>query len=433
MKPNAIIFIIPFLCGPWFLFIFLSLTCDFSKLYFFSKNTDHFLESFEIYEKSSLQALNDFEAWLDQNLNNQKIFSKSTANTQHNVCIGILTKKRSSEHSYTTQTVTSLITRIQLKYQNEVEITLFNTDDEVNRKNNSEFNRLKKFLNYENIPSPSFVNNAEMSRLLKYTIKLKESMDYSYVMNRFYSNSQCKYGLIIEDDIITTFDWYSQLKNTLQNLEAHQCDWMMLKLFISYRNFEWLLLPYRWIVTVFQAIIIALIEYKIFSFFIETRKVNRRFLILILFVNTIILLAWLNCYSVRPLGNGLINYAQGFNTVANVYPREKLKLLSNHLNKTNRQYLESGKNFKPKDIAIEEFRRSSSSLWWFNGFKYKLNNEYIVEPTVVQHIGIYSSLSNDQSDINSQSLLKLQYRPFQSYSFRSHREPIQFDPQWFLS
>ncbi len=144
--------------------------------------------------------------------------------------------------------------------------------------------------------------------------------------------------------------------------------------------------------------------------------------IIILSVNLIIFISFINSASIKPLGYGIKQYSQGFNTVAMLYPREQLKLFSNYLEKSVKNYIFSGdgKKFIPKDLSM-------------NTYRYQMNlKEYIVEPAIVQHVGIHSSLRN--LNFPPENILNNQYRPFQSYSFmKNYNFLIKFDSNYWLT
>jgi hypothetical protein len=143
---------------------------------------------------------------------------------------------------------------------------------------------------------------------------------------------------------------------------------------------------------------------------------KEKYLLFFLFVNTFSIKFWLNSTSIYPLGTGVIKYSQGFNTVANVYPFEKLNILIQTLEMSVSNYVKLGKPFIPKDMIISKL-----------GYNLYLE-EFILEPSVFQHVGFHSSLSKiDQ--INMENLLNNQYRPFKSYTFQKYYfRLIDFNP-----
>ena len=106
--------------------------------------------------------------------------------------------------------------------------------------------------------------------------------------------------------------------------------------------------------------------------------------------------------------------------MANLYPRSKLNQIAKHIEYTVRSYVQGHvTNFEPKDIALKTYKKNF------------LLDEYIIEPSLFQHIGLHSSLggSDKLNDVHLQ-----QYRPFQSYSFnKEYFNPISFDSNYWLS
>ena len=107
---------------------------------------------------------------------------------------------------------------------------------------------------------------------------------------------------------------------------------------------------------------------------------------LLLLLNTILIHIWLKCTHISPLGYGLHQFTLGFNAVANVYPREILKDLATYLNEYFQNVHENfGKQNFFEIIPKDEFLKT---------FKKKFNlKEFILEPSVFQHVGLQSSKS----------------------------------------
>lgn len=75
-------------------------------------------------------------------------------------------------------------------------------------------------------------------------------------------------------------------------------------------------------------------------------------------------------------------------------------------------------------------------MFLFNLSRYKGEqqlNEYIVEPSLFQHVGVHSSVRKDLSR-RPTDVKDNQYRPFQSYSFmKSYGSLVTFDPVYWTS
>jgi hypothetical protein len=238
-----------------------------------------------------------------------------------------------------------------------------------------------------------------------YQPKIKEAMDYAFVMQYFYSdfNDTCRNLLIIEDDSIASFDWYTKIIEGIESVPKSSSNkWLVLKLFTSYRFQDWLIHPYTVFTTLFTVFTLVSIQYYVLKQTSYFKMFSIKF--------------WLNSTSICPLGTGVIKYSQGFNTVANVYPFEKLNILIQTLEMSVSNYVKLGKPFIPKDMTISKL-----------GYNLYLE-EFILEPSVFQHVGFHSSLSKiDQ--INMENLLNNQYRPFKSYTFEKYYfRLIDFNP-----
>ena len=100
-------------------------------------------------------------------------------------------------------------------------------------------------------------------------------------------------------------------------------------------------------------------------------------------------------------------------------------LISNYLKDTVNNYVYNNKLFLAKDEAINKYRRENRL------------NEFILEPSLFQHVGIHSSLRQDifNSDNNKRNVLDYQFGPFHSFSFMKEygKMKISFDPIFWLS
>lgn len=144
--------------------------------------------------------------------------------------------------------------------------------------------------------------------------------------------------------------------------------------------------------------------------------------IFILAVNLIIFISFINSTSIKPLGYGIKQYSQGFNTVAMLYPRQQFNLFANHLEQSIKNYItgEQVKKFIPKDLSMNSYRTEMNL------------KEYIIEPAIFQHVGVHSSLRN--LNFAPTNIRNNQYRPFQSYSFmKNYNFLIKFDPNYWLT
>ena len=254
-------------------------------------------------------------------------------------------------------------------------------------------------------------------------------------MKSLYNHKDCQYGLLIEDDSIAAPDWYPKVKDAINQIEYNgRNNWLCLKLFISYRFTDWLV----YIPTVFSSILFLIwllfIECLIFQIvrvqllgtikrerLLSLKKLNKQAIIIIT-VNLIIFISFINSSSIKPFGYGLKQYSQGFNTVALIFPRQQFTPFANYLEKSIQNYISEDSivnKFVPKDLSMNIYRN-------------KMNlKEYIIEPAIFQHVGVHSSLRNLRYEPTN--IKNNQYRPFQSYSFMKHYNfLIKFDPNFWL-
>lgn len=268
------------------------------------------------------------------------------------------------------------------------------------------------------------------SKIDKYRIpKLKEEADYTSAME-YYSGQKCKHVLLLEDDSLPSPDWYSKLRTTLEKLTPRD-NWFCLKLFTSFRPFDWLIHPPTVLISLLVAMILSLLFTRLFYFILYLKyrfilgisrpQIHRsKIVVFIIVINSLLIVGLFYSQHVSPLGYGVSSFAIGFNTVANVFPQSKLAALSTHFESAIDGYVSGGLEFEPKDISLNRFR-SKTRL-----------KELILEPAIFQHVGLQSSLGGS---VNLNSISRVQYRPFQSYSFEKEFSSIEirFDPAYWIS
>ena len=241
-------------------------------------------------------------------------------------------------------------------------------------------------------------------------------------MSYYHANrTMCDHVLLIEDDVIASHEWYEKVNEALNLIEHNNNEkWLCLKLFTSFRYYDFfthwptLVKMFAWdfILTLLQSfVLIKLCRFSPCHSFI-------------LLLNTILIHIWLKCTHISPLGYGLHQFTLGFNAVANVYPREILKDLAINFNDYFQNLVENfGRQNLFEIIPKDEFLKK---------FKEKFNlKEFILEPSVFQHVGLQSSRSYNEYT-SELSDYKRQYKPFQSYSFlkeeyEEHSSQIKFN------
>ena len=413
---NPSLFIKCFILFVWIVVYIVNSNLPISKAFYYVNTDAEFLHKFDVYNNSSRVAVNKMNEWVHKtrSQSKKKLFNQAQ-NTQDLFCVGLITKERKGINTIL-PSIASLLTRIRLKYENTVDITVFNVDDDTNRAD------LKNISNLVNIEQ---LKNSFGSSITPYAFnpKVREEADYAAVMKRLYEK-KCLYGLILEDDAIATWDWYEKTINSIDKLNNYNYDWFCLKLFTSFQSFDWLKNTAAIIKSIFFIIFFTLVQ-CLFLNYLLNRK-NKQVLpygsskrynglpkkyIFLTFLHTTALKFYLNGSAAFPLGTGVHEFSQGFNTVAIVYPYLQLNLLSNYLEQHVRDFI-TGKSspLYPKDLLINRYVKE-------NHLK-----EYIAEPSFFQHIGVYSSLGTRGTD-----LMTFQFGPFESYSFEAHLQPIIFD------
>jgi hypothetical protein len=384
---------------------------DLKQNYYFKSNKQ-FMDYIDSYFTSTKQAQFDFLNWFSNKNHDNYLFSTNpNLNDSNYLCIGLITKERFSEqkYDYATQTLISLVTRTKFKYRNNISINLYNVN-----KTPFKLNKLFKVIDL------SLNNNYYQHQ----NPKLNEALHYAQIMKLMYERKECKYALLLEDDSIAAFNWYDKLMKAIRYLEEKETnkEWMCLKLFTSFRYYDWLIHPE----TVLDMFVFIIIQFLVQFLIIKYFNYNyNTFMYALIALNILILKLFLNGSSVSPLGYGVKKYSQGFNTVAIVYPRDQLLLISNYLKDTVNNYVYNNKLFLAKDEAINKYRRENRL------------NEFILEPSLFQHVGIHSSLRQDifNSDNNKRNVLDYQFGPFHSFSFMKEygKMKISFDPIFWLS
>jgi hypothetical protein len=440
-----------FITTIWFLIVQFNKLNKYSKLNYFVENDQKFMISFDNYMNTSLKSLNETRKWLKSNYKlaglknvDQTLFSNTNLirETRHDkkeksLCISVLSKERNGQRSYVIQTVISLLTRTKLKYQDRILINIFNVASDPS--SHRDLDALGNLLNIINLNDLKDIKLVKLIEGFESQLKIKEALDFSVIMNYIYINQTlCDYALIIEDDAIAAYNWYEKLIDSLRLIDKNT-NWFCLKLFTSYRYYDWLAHLNTVVNSILLIFLLTFISVFIYSklminvvmrsylgsflvskLSITTSSITNKSTVVIFFLNSCLLIFAYNAFNISPLGYGIIKYSQGFNAVANLYPRSKLNQIAKHVEYTVRSYVQGHvTNFEPKDIALKTYKKTFYL------------DEYIIEPSLFQHIGLHSSLggSGKLNDVHLQ-----QYRPFQSYSFnKEYFNLINFDPNYWLS
>ena len=155
-----------------------------SKHTYYAKNDADFLLTFDAYQNQSFAALKRLQAWLESNGVEKPLFNRKrlyTDNGDPTVCVGIMTMRRVGSRFYTIQTVTSLLTRVKLKYQDRIVITLINVNK--NKTLHEDLVLLDNLIELIHIDKPNKTHNYANAL---YFPKAKELHDYARVMEFYF-------------------------------------------------------------------------------------------------------------------------------------------------------------------------------------------------------------------------------------------------------
>lgn len=253
------------------------------------------------------------------------------------------------------------------------------------------------------------------ARIKNPNLRLNEAMDYALVL-RHLSSMECKYSLVLEDDAIISHDWFPRIESEIKTKLRGQQNWVYIKLFTGYKFFDW---DWLWSISVlFKVLLFALFLYLI-QYAIVQHLFKKRFGKIwhfFLFVNSAALVVFFNATCVNPVGFGLHEYTTGFGTVSVLVPKQHLIGIAEFLEQHVNGYLNRSKlEFQAKDLLLDKYRKINEGV------------ELIFEPSLVQHIGIYSSVY--MRDISDEGYKRM----FKSFSFVSDFQPIQFDLKYVSS
>jgi len=301
----------------------------------------------------------------------------------------------------------SLLTKTPLKLEKQIQITAFNT--EIDSEKNVNLLKFKNLIKIETLKSSVVAHE---------NLRIKEALDYALILKYMHAQ-KCQNSIIMEDDALIAHNWFQMITSSLDTIQKafDEHEFIYIKLFSGYKFFDW-----DWIK--FPSIIL-----KVFSYACLITGLNWSIILnsnmfkltnvklFLLFINSFSLITFFYATSVTPCGVGVRPYSTGFGTVSLLIPYSKLILLSNYLNVTIYDYL-NGKTDKisAKDLIIDSFKTQNNLT------------EFIIEPSVIQHIGRHSSLYT--RDVESSDGYKRMYK---SFSWADSKKLIEFDPKYFVT
>lgn len=370
----------------WIVLLLFSHLNQYSKFNHYDLNFERYKIKYDKFEQSAQRVKTQLINFVSKKENNL-LFNREDAKY---LCVGIISKKRNgiNPSNYVQQAVMSLLSRVSLKRQDKLRILAFNTEDRPEE--NHQLVQLKYLIKIVNITS----------NIKSFNPRVKEAMDYSLMLEYFFKLN-CSYSVLNEDDSIFAENWFEILFNNLQKLEFSVLnDWFFCKLFSGYIffDFSWVKNPnfgifFRYFYTLLFNYLIHICLHKL----VISNKLNLIYFGIFIINSSIQTLIYIST-SVNPQGDGFRYFWTGFGTVSVLYPRRSLEPLSLFLRQIVTSYVNKSSDFfEPKDLLIDSFREK-------NNLK-----EMIINPSLVQHTGMHSSLMFKEISSNG---FKRMYKSF---------------------
>ena len=365
-----------------------------------------------------------------------KMANDNNSNNNNNktfMCLALMSKRRvNADVNYINQAVASILTRTRAYAWRNMSLVAFDTEKTPDT--NVQLAELADLVDIVHVQSP---------RVYHSNNRVQEALDYVWIL-RYLAAQQCHYSIIFEDDALVANGWYERVVDAL-NLLEHQVgssdSWLCVKLFTGYTFFDW-----RWI-RVRTAIIYVLLKALLLftlNYVVLYAICNHRFCLataassshtylyhkkaqvtskhltsttsFLLFVHSLGMVVWLTSTNVNPIGRSIRQFASGFGAVTVLYPHSQLEGFADFLNRTVYDFVDGKyQQFAPKDLLIDVYEKK-------NGL-----DEYLIEPSIVQHTGRHSSLyARDLSALGYSNM-------YRSFSYPDYLKTIQFDPTYVFS
>jgi hypothetical protein len=389
-------------------YVFCKYLNQYSKFYHSESKFDRYLYKSKILEQSSITAQLELEKWLSLNNKNIPLFKSLNESQSKFMCVSILSKNRigANVNNYVSQTIMSLLTKTPLKLEKQIQIIAFNTENDSEK--NVNLLKFKNLIKIETLKSSIAHEN----------LRIKEALDYALILKYMHSQN-CQNSIIMEDDALIAHNWFQMITSSLDCIQKtfNEREFIYIKLFSGYKFFDWDWIKFPSIIlkVFFYAFLITGLNWSIIQNTNIFKLTNVKLFLLI--INSFSLITIFYATSVTPCGVGVRPYSTGFGTVSLLIPYSKLILLSNYLNVTIYDYL-NGRTDKinAKDLIIDSFKTQNNLT------------EFIIEPSIIQHIGRHSSLYT--RDVESSDAYKRMYK---SFSWADSKTLIEFDPKYFVA
>ena len=189
------------------------------------------LAKFHMYANTAHNALEEARAFLSENGVKLPLFKDLSKEVRPKdalgprICIGIQTAgRKASPINYLEQTVSALLTRMQLP-DKDVYIHVFNVH-----------NRSEHHKDIDTIADivPVTSVKGELPQTIKVPMvpQFIESHDHREAM-RVLDKIGCQYPILIEDDALPQEGWVDQIRDAIDQLENRGTDWFVVKLYIA--------------------------------------------------------------------------------------------------------------------------------------------------------------------------------------------------------
>jgi hypothetical protein len=327
------------------------------------------------------------------------------------VCLSVVTQDRFKSAAgkavnHLNKAAMSILTRTKLRHRNNLAIVLFSTQPAGRGHNSSNLNQLADLFRIRTVNLSSIVTSYTNARD-------KEALDYAFVL-RETSKMNCSYVMVSEDDAIVKKDWFEILESVLNRAAKHKTDFFIIKFFTGYKliDIDWLAYPSCVLTVIVYSAILTVVLMKVFF-----KKKSSIITAVLITISSVAVIFLLKSLSVSPVkSDDIYEYKTGFSTVSILYQNDKrLAEWIDFVENTIGSYLNNTSEFRmPKDLLLEKFLLDN---------KYK---EFILEPSLVQHIGMQSSL--EYRDLNEAKFRRM----FKSYSFMDDYKLLKFDQNYLL-
>jgi hypothetical protein len=194
------------------------------------------LDTYYMYDTSAKIAATHLSTWLYENDIPLPLFpdrllddaSQLNSTNPPRVCLSIVSTRRlSAPVSYITQTVLSLLTRMDyFKHREDVYIHVFNVDNDPD--GHTDLDMIRGIVPITNVKVPIDQDVGNFTILPHH----HENLDNAFIMRKMMSIG-CMHPIFIEDDAIADENWYDLVQIAIDQLAERQSDWFAVRLFTA--------------------------------------------------------------------------------------------------------------------------------------------------------------------------------------------------------